>query len=39
MSAVLLQADPADEQATNAEARELAGGKCEFDKTKSGLRL
>ena len=39
MGAVLLQADPADEQATNAEARELAGGKCEFDKTKSGLRL
>ena len=38
MGAVLLQADDSP-QAIKAEAEECAGGKCAFDRTKSGLRL
>jgi hypothetical protein len=38
MGAVLLQADSSP-QAKAAEAKELEGGRCEFDRRKSGLRL
>lgn len=39
MAAVLLQADPTDDKATEAEAQEEAGGPCAFDKTTHHLRL
>ena len=39
MAAVLLQADPADSTATEAEAQETAGGPCRFDKSNHKLRL
>ncbi len=38
-AAVLLQADPEDDIAKEAELREIAGGKCEFDKTAKNQHL
>jgi hypothetical protein len=38
MGGVLLQADTSPTSIA-AESRERDGGKCEFDRTKSGLRL
>ena len=39
MAAVLLQADPTDEEALNHETKEKQGGPCVFDSKKTSLRL
>ena len=39
MAAVLLQADPDDKAATEAEQQETGGGPCKFDKANHKLRL